>query len=144
MAIDPLTAGLNLLNKFIKDPAQRQEAQQAMRDAVTESNRQQNAINLEQAKHDSLLVSGPRPFLMWVCGFAVLYTTFGRVFVQDILTFFYKADAVVLTQIDMTLLTTLTISLFGIRSTEVHKGVARKALDLKEGFFSRRRARKGK
>lgn len=35
--------------------------------------KQQNDINLEQAKSESLFVSGPRPFLMWVGGFGCAY-----------------------------------------------------------------------
>ena len=33
----------------------------------------QNAINLAQAQHRSVFVAGPRPFIMWVCGFAMAW-----------------------------------------------------------------------
>jgi Holin of 3TMs, for gene-transfer release len=35
--------------------------------------KQQNDINLEQAKSESLFVSGPRPFLMWIGGLGCAY-----------------------------------------------------------------------
>lgn len=142
MAIDPLTAGLKIIDKFIPEKGAKVKAEAALRESIQKDNESQNAINLEQAKHSSLFVSGPRPFLMWVCGFGVGYTILIRPMLQDALTFWYKSAAPELTVLDMSLLTTLTIALYGIRSGEVHKGVARKAMDLKDGFFARRRKRK--
>lgn len=142
MSVDPLTTGLNIINKFIPDREEKMKAEADLRESIQKDNASQNAINLEQAKHDSLFISGPRPFLMWVCGFGVAYSILVRPILQDALTAIYKDEAVVLTTLDMSLLTTLTIALYGIRSGEVHKGVARKGLALKDGFFARRRARK--
>jgi hypothetical protein len=31
----------------------------------------QDALNLAQLQHRSLFVAGPRPFIMWICGFAL-------------------------------------------------------------------------
>ncbi len=140
--IDPLTAGINLIGKFIHDPAEKLKAEESLRDDLSRANESQNAINLEQAKHDSLIVSAPRPALMWACVLGQMYAIGLQPIMQDMLISFYKDAAPILTTLDTASLNTITVSLFAIRSGEVHMGKARKALDLKDGFFARRRARK--
>jgi len=38
-----------------------------------EPNKAQNAVNAIEARHKSIFVAGWRPFIGWVCGFALLY-----------------------------------------------------------------------
>lgn len=86
--INPLVLGLfgkviDTVSNFI-DPTKKAEAQLALLqlqqaaefkeiDAALAQAASQNAINLEQAKSDSLFVAGPRPALMWVGVVGVAY-----------------------------------------------------------------------
>lgn len=54
------------------------EAQKAETDAYraeTERVAGQTEINKAEAQHASVFVSGGRPFIMWVCGFAMAYVS---------------------------------------------------------------------
>jgi len=90
MAMDPVTAALDiggkLLDRLWPDPATRdaaklkllemqQTGELAQLTAETELAKGQMAVNAEQAKSTSLFIAGPRPFVMWVCGGALLYAT---------------------------------------------------------------------
>lgn len=44
----------------------------------------QAAINAIQAQHRSMFVAGGRPFIIWVCGFALLYMWPIRMLISDI------------------------------------------------------------
>lgn len=44
-------------------------------EADIEMAKAQSAINVEEAKSTNLFVSGARPFIMWVCGVALLYAS---------------------------------------------------------------------
>lgn len=86
--MNPLAFGLlgkviDTVANFI-DPTKKAEAQLALLqlqqasefkeiDAALEQARQQNDINLEQAKSDSFFVAGPRPALMWVGVVGIAY-----------------------------------------------------------------------
>ena len=76
--------GGKLIDRLIPDPAQKLAAQQDLLEMAmtkelavmaneTELIKLQTDINLEQAKSSSLLVSGPRPALMWVGVAGVAY-----------------------------------------------------------------------
>ena len=81
MAIDPITAGIGLIDTFItrfvtdKDLAAklaiqaRSEEFQGNLSLLTGQMR----INEEEAKSTNWFVAGGRPFIMWVCGVALLY-----------------------------------------------------------------------
>ena len=146
MAVDPLSIGLKIINKFVGDKDAKREAESELRqqvlDAATSDIESHNAINIEQAKSDSFFICGPRAALMWACVLGQVYAHGGQPIAQDILLAIYKDAAPILTTLEMGMLNTVTIALFGIRSGEKHKGVARNAMALKDGFFSRRRARK--
>lgn len=88
MALDPLTAALEvggkLLDKFFPDPTQRaaaelellklkQSGELAKMANETSLAVGQLGINTEEAKSQSLFVSGWRPFIGWNCGFGLSY-----------------------------------------------------------------------
>lgn len=88
MSLDPLTALLDLggkvLERVIPDPTARAAAQLELTKlhengelaklaAETDLAKGQLAINQEEAKSASLLVSGWRPAVGWVCGAAFAY-----------------------------------------------------------------------
>lgn len=71
MAIDPVTAALQigskLLDRFIPDPTQRAAAQLELLRMQQAGELAQIAVNGEEARNPSLLVSGWRPALGWCC-----------------------------------------------------------------------------
>lgn len=86
------------------------------------------AINIEEAKHKSLWVSGWRPYIGWACGTAFVYHTL----ILPILTLILiisGVDVAILPEFDMSLLMTVLGGLLGLgslRTYEKLKGVARK------------------
>ena len=85
-------------------------------------NTQQNEINKEYAKKDSLFLSGARPFVLWVCGIGFAY----HVLVQPILAWAsLNFGWVVPPDPDTTLLTSVLLGMLGmsgIRSYDKTKG----------------------
>jgi hypothetical protein len=73
-ALGPIMDGVL---RFIPDKNKRAEAKEQfegqMLNALTGLVQGQLDINKEQAKHSSIFVAGARPFIMWVCGVALLW-----------------------------------------------------------------------
>lgn len=68
---DAIAAGLKIINKFVPDPKEKIEAEKALRESLQAWDKMQTEVNVEEAKHASIFVSGARPFIMWVCGSAL-------------------------------------------------------------------------
>ena len=88
----------------------------------------QIAANAVQAASPNVFVSGPRPFIMWVCGVALAYVTLLEPTARFVATvaFQYAGSFPV---IDTTLTTQLLFALLGLggmRTAEKFKGVASK------------------
>lgn len=86
----------------------------------------QAAINMEEAKHENMFVSGARPFILWVCGLAMAY----HFLVQPLLVFSMYAVGhhIELPIFDMDTLLTVALGMLGLgglRTYERVKGVAR-------------------
>jgi hypothetical protein len=75
-------AGLEIINKFIKDPKEAAQAQiEMMRikqaesfkeiEAALQEKQMQADINKTEASHESIFVAGWRPFIGWVCGLSI-------------------------------------------------------------------------
>lgn len=81
MAFDPISAALNLGDTLIKrifpDPADQAKAQFALAELNQRGELAQIAVNLAEAKHENIFVSGWRPFVGWVCGMAFAYNFIG-------------------------------------------------------------------
>lgn len=134
MAVDPVTAILNVGNTLIKhffpDPAQQAAAEQKMAELVVSGELQaiagQIAVNQEEAKSSSLFVAGWRPFVGWVCGAALTYVAI----VEPIVRFMALAGGyagtfpVIDTSITLQVLLGM-LGLGGLRTFEKTKGVAR-------------------
>ena len=74
MAIDPLTAGLELATSIVSRiwPDKSVEEQQQLAAALTLVQGQM-ATNQEEAKSTNWFVAGWRPFIGWICGSGLLY-----------------------------------------------------------------------
>lgn len=74
MALDPVTAGLDLantvVNKIWPDKSEQERAQLAAAVSLVQG---QLEINKAEAASDSVFTSGWRPFIGWVCGAALVY-----------------------------------------------------------------------
>ncbi len=112
-----------LLDKIIPDKGAREAAQAALNAADQRGELDlllgQLKINEVQAAHKSLFVAGARPFIMWVCGFALMYSTL----IHPILDIWLDMPVV-----DVSLLMPVMMGLLGLggmRSFEKAKGVSR-------------------
>lgn len=70
---DAIAAGLQVLNKFVPDPAARQAAESELRTSLQLWDKGQTDVNAVEAANPSVFVSGWRPFIGWVCGLALAY-----------------------------------------------------------------------
>ena len=83
MALDPISAALDLGNTLITrifpDPAQADAAKlellKLQQSGDLAQMTAQTDINKEEAKSTNWFVAGARPFILWICGFAMLYCT---------------------------------------------------------------------
>lgn len=78
MALDPLTAGMelagNVINKIWPDKSAAEAAQLAAAVALVQS---QLEVNRVEAASPSVFVAGWRPFIGWVCGVACAWNWIG-------------------------------------------------------------------
>ena len=143
MSLDPITAALDfggkLLDKFISDPKQKDEAKLKLLElhqtgelaqlaAETELAKGQLAINVEEAKSASVFVSGARPFIMWICAVALLYASIIEPILRFVCTVKYGYNGA-FPVIDTTITMQILFGILGLgayRTVEKVKGVARK------------------
>lgn len=142
MAFDPISAvfevGSKVIDRLWPDPSQRdaaklelfkmqQSGELAQLAADTELAKGQLAINATEAAHANIFVSGWRPFIGWVCGFAFAYA----LVIQPLLMFSLAAFGKVLPplpNIDTNLLGWALGGILGLgtmRTTEKIKGVTK-------------------
>lgn len=80
--MNPIVTGIigvvgSIIDKIIPDKAKAEQAklelvlrQQEIQAAL---DTKQIEVNVEEAKHPNIFVSGARPFILWVCGIAFAY-----------------------------------------------------------------------
>lgn len=124
MSLDPITGLENLaetaLNKFVPDPNAKMQAQ-------SQIDASQSATDTAEASNPDLFVSGWRPFIGWVCGFAFAY----KFVIQPFLIFFILVcgvdfDPNKLPILDASDMSTILMGMLGLgtmRSFEKFKGV---------------------
>ena len=87
----------------------------------------QISVNTEEAKSASLFVSGWRPFVGWVCGFALAYVAILYPFMEFVATYYGYTGK--FPEIDTTITMQVLFGLLGLggmRTYEKAKGVAAK------------------
>lgn len=127
MALDPITAGIGLVGKFVdkfvpdKDLAAKLKANAASQEFSGELSLLvgQLEINKVEAAHKSLFVAGWRPFIGWVCGVGLLY----NVLIQPIFDIWVDMPEINPDLLYPVLLGMLGMS--GLRTYEKFKGVQR-------------------
>jgi hypothetical protein len=70
---DAISAGLNIVNKFIPDPAAKAQAESELRASLQAWDGQQTTVNTAEAQNINMFVSGWRPAIGWVCALALAY-----------------------------------------------------------------------
>lgn len=86
MALDPLTAGLELgktlIERWFPDKSEQEKKQFEMLQMAAQGEIQlalgQMEVNKAEAAHASVFVAGWRPAVGWVCALALLWTYIGR------------------------------------------------------------------
>ena len=80
MALDPITAGMDLAGKiadivgrYIPDPNKAAEAAQKLAELQANERQAQVDVNKAEAANQSLFVAGWRPCIGWVCSVALVY-----------------------------------------------------------------------
>ena len=123
---DAIAAGLKVLNKFIPDPEARAKAESELRHDLLEWDKAQLAVNAVEAANPSIFVSGWRPFIGWICGFAIAYQ-FVIVPVGTWVALIVQYAIPEAPQLDKQLweLITAMLGMAGLRSYEKVKEVAR-------------------
>lgn len=108
----------------IKDPVKKAELEtkiQAMENSLKQG---QIQTNIEEAKSKNWFVAGARPFIIWVCGFAILYSFILAPFLHSIFSVFNVNFP--LPKIEIGALFNLLLAMLGLagmRTYEKSKGV---------------------
>ena len=127
MALDPITAGIGLVDKFIgkfvkdKDLAGKLSAEARSQEFAGELQLVlgQLEINKVEAAHKSLFVAGWRPFIGWVCGSGLAY----NVLINPIASTWFEMPAVDPAMLYPVLMGMLGMG--GLRTFEKTRGVSR-------------------
>jgi len=114
----------------IKDPVEMAKVQLQLERLEQAVKLGQININIEEAKHPSIFVAGARPFIMWGCGFALLYASLFEPLMRfvAVVLFDYTGEFPTL---DTTMTTQVLLGLLGLgayRSFDKQKGTDTKRL----------------
>lgn len=108
-----LGIGEKLIDRLIPDPIKKQEALLALKEMEQRGELAQIAVNLEEAKHPSLFVSGWRPFIGWVCGSAFAYNYIVQPFFGFVVAVF-SWEYPPLPSLDISQMTTVLMGMLGL------------------------------
>ena len=143
MALDPITAlldfGSKVIERIFPDPSQaaqaklelfklQQSGELAAMAAEVSIQTAQIKVNEESAKSSSLWVSGARPFILWGCGFAMLYAAMFEPIMRfvAVVCFAYAGNFPALHTTLTTQVLLGLLGLSGMRTLDKIKGVSSK------------------
>ena len=116
----------DLIGKAIPDKNKRMELEASIKSQMIDLQKAQTEINLEQAKHPSIFVSGSRPAILWICALGLAWQFFLAPLMNWAVVI--SGSTIQPPVINTEGLMTLTLSLLGLgglRTAEKWKGVAR-------------------
>lgn len=70
---DAVAAGLQVLNKFIPDPAAKAQAEAELRSSLQAWDKAQTDVNAVEASNPNIFVSGWRPMIGWIGAAGLAY-----------------------------------------------------------------------
>jgi len=119
-----------LIDNLFTTDEERQNAKLRLIELNQKGQLAQLAVNAVEAQHENIFVSGWRPFIGWVCGFAFAYNFILQpifVFAIWTLTTFYGLDFPIASLPDLDMATLLTVlggilGLGGLRTYEKRTG----------------------
>ena len=124
----------DLIGRAIPDKNKRMELEASIKAQMIDLQKAQADINLEQAKHPSIFVSGSRPAILWICALGLAWQFFLAPLMNWAVVI--SGSSIQPPVINTEGLMTLTLSLLGLgglRTAEKWKGVARN--NMKEENF---------
>ena len=108
------------------DPTKKAELEAKVLEIESKATLGQLKINEQEAKHSSLFVSGWRPFIGWVCGFALLYHyIINRLIEWIVVLKLTEVEPPAFELRDLIVILGGLLGLAGYRTIEKRKGVAR-------------------
>ena len=128
-----LEIGGGIIDRFVPNAEENRKAQAQFKTTIIsnehEIQKAQIEVNNTSAKHSSVFVAGARPFILWVCGFALAYACMLRPLIFDIAML--SGSSFYMPELDDELLSTALFGLLGLgglRTFEKSKKVARESL----------------
>lgn len=126
-----LPAVTDIIGRFLPEDKEarakaEREIQAKLTDSLSKIDLAQLDINKQEAAHRSVFVAGWRPFIGWVCGFALAYT-----YVVQPMAMFVLAQTghlITLPQVDMALMMPVLMGMLGLgglRTFEKTKGISK-------------------
>jgi len=81
-----LKAGLKVIDELYESEEEKTQARITLAAIEAKLKEKQLSINIQEAKHSSIFVSGWRPFIGWCCGIAIAWHWIGVSILQWIIT----------------------------------------------------------
>jgi len=81
-----LSTGLKVIDELYESDEEKAQAQRTLAEIDAKLREKQIAVNIQEAKHSSIFVSGWRPFIGWCCGIAIAWHWIGISILQWIAT----------------------------------------------------------
>ena len=81
-----LKAGLKVIDELYESEEEKTQARMTLAAIEAKLKEKQLSINIQEAKHSSIFVSGWRPFIGWCCGIAIAWHWIGVSILQWIIT----------------------------------------------------------
>lgn len=115
-----------ILDKFVQDKDLKQKLAHELKTELHRANMAQLEVNKVEASHQSIFVSGWRPFVGWCCGVALAYHFILAPLLGLIINIY--SPGVILPEFEFSQLSTILMGMLGLgglRSWEKTKGVSR-------------------
>tara|TARA_R110000796_G_scaffold111580_1_gene223101 strand:- start:879 stop:1280 length:402 start_codon:yes stop_codon:yes gene_type:complete len=120
--IEPVVAIGNVIDKLFTSDDERAAGELLKQKLAQAPMLAQSEINKVQASHRSTFVAGPRPFLMWVCGFGLLFAFVLNPIIEWIAPERGSPDLPLEAMMELTI---AMLGLAGLRTLEKLKGVSK-------------------
>jgi hypothetical protein len=124
---EPVTAVGNILDQLFTSKDEKLSHEELRMKLMMQPDIAQVELNKLEAQHRSIFVAGWRPFIGWICGYALLYNFIVRDIISWIITV-YGSNVEAPPELAMTHLITVLMGMLGLggmRTYEKLKGVTK-------------------